>query len=391
MKLLALFLLFLATAPTYGQISSPESRDDMLPHPSDFAWDDERVLVVLLENAEDRIVVARLIRDACDLNVSLSNQQRVDGYLISGHSLYSDNALADARVAFDHLLDLPSLADGIRADAYRMLGQIDFLLRDYTSAEASYESAFDLEVAELQAGRPNGVAIVSPMYAYVTQLLGRESDALDILSTALTLLDGTASEGTNDRVAKILNQASRLAQSLGDAPLAISYITRLEQDHPTYGVDDPMLSIPVDLALRKLNMSGHSLRDLNETSSQAALDILQNPNFLSMPLRFSVGETLANELEKKHKFGGVPAASHLRHMLIADANEVLPSITNTIHSDLITRAKARTVLSEARMQIENSNYTTATSLLQNLLVELPVQYADFRNQAQGFLDTIPAP
>jgi len=388
---LAVIAAFCCSTNAFAQLSGPDLRDKILPHPSEFEWTHERELIVLLDNAADRIQVANLIQDACILNTSLSDGQRIDGYEISGHSLYSDNALTDARVSFSNLLAVPGITNAENSDALRMLGQIDFLSKNYANSESFYSQAFDIEVAELQAGNPHRLVFIAPMYSYVTELQGDEQGALNILTSALAHINSSVESVPPYNMAKMLNQASKLALRTGDNQLSLTLVNSIEQDYPEFLQQDPKLSIPVQIELRKLNLNGHSIENLDEVSALKAMEILENPDYAEMPLRYSIGESLADQLEKQRKLGGIPAASHLRGMLIADANNALPLITDPVHSDLILRAKARTVLSEARMQINQNNHATATALLQDLETELSADYTEFHAQIQLYLTAIPTP
>ena len=393
MKLLryCIVALFLAPSLSFTQLSSPTLRDNTLPDPSSFTWESERELLVLIDQASNRIAVANLIRDAAHLNSSLSQSQKIDGFEISGHSLYSDKSLDNSLLAFQLLLDLPALDSPTRSSTLRMIGQIRYLKGEYDLAYNSYSEAYQLDQTLLLNGEPSSLGLLAPMYAHVTSRLGRAAEATQILDTSILLLESTSIVSQGYFIPKMLEQASNIAELDGNSPLAIMYIDRLINEYPSYGNDDPELSIPVNLRLRKLTLSGENIEILNANTSAFAEEILLDPNHKQMPLRFSIGESFARNLEKKTKFGGPQAASHLRNMLIMDADDILSNLSDPIHINLITKAKARTVIDEANLLILQGSINDAQILLNEIILELSDGYPELTNKAQTMLSVIPAP
>lgn len=315
----AVSLLAFSNAAQAQATSSPATRNITTPKPATPVWETERDLLVLFENAADRIQLARQVMGVClDINASLTTQQRYDGLKIAGHTLWGAGVLSDAATCFSGIISLGMNADA-DADAYRMRAQCYFFDSNYQAAANDYEMCYSISMSIASASGDHDLyQLVTPMLIKAASEAQDYQLALDVADDALantSLLSNIRTEA--------LRAGGEAAVRSGDLVKAQSYLTTLLTEYPSYGLDYPGERVAVELNLIQAN--GHSLEDFTPNGVDALAAVVQNPDYQGLPAWVTAVSIMAGLLDEADE---VAKSNTLRLWavdMVSQANNALPA------------------------------------------------------------------
>ncbi len=273
------------------------------PKPITPVWENERDLIVLFDNSEDRVTLALQVMNlSLDLNNSLTPLQRFDGLSIAGHTLWSSAKYDSVIACFDGVIAL-NISNDATADAARMKAQAHFFKGEYQQATDAYLMCYNIsKQLEAQQGHNNLADLVISMLIQSARRASNYDIAIQFADIALS--DNTL---RTDARQNSLRTGAQAALEIENNERAETYLTALLSEYPTFGMDFPgdRVNVEMDLVLSQ----GHSFDSKDPQAILAISDIVQNEEYFGMPTWAGAVSKLATMLEG---IDDTPRANKLR-------------------------------------------------------------------------------
>lgn len=349
------------------------------PKPKTPTWQNERDLIVLFENSQDRKALALQIMSIClDVNSNLTSQQRHDGLNISGHTLWTEGLLVESATCFNGIISL-NISDDDTADAYRMIGQCHFILGDYVAAKAAYIACHTLS-KQLEAihGYNNLADLVVAMLIRSAYKSGDHTTAIQY--TDLVVSDASIQQ---DTLMHSLRTGSQAALADENTVKAQEYLNTLLNNFPSYGLEYPGDRVNVELDL--LRAQGFSPDSIDPEAVVVLNSIVQNQSYYGLPTWTGAVERLARVLD----FDNDPSRSNKLRIwavdqMTASINNLSPLDPNLLVLTQTGRISQVRLLSSAAHSYERSgDFQSQANVLNRIVTEFPSVDSHITLQAQN--------
>ncbi len=276
-----LLAIGIAAPAAYAQTSSGVvDRQATTPVVPSILWKTSRDLIVLFEDATDRVAIAQQVMDmAGDDTNSLSPQQRFDGFTIAGHTMWVDSEFELAKQCFTSAIALEYNEDST-ADSARMLAQCHLALGDFAAARDSYLMCYNISRSIQQtSGYHDLFGMVAIPLMSTAQQSGDHGLAVAIAGEIVESGDGIA---RYDRVkSNALKIGAMSALEIGSNEVAEQYLTTLLADYPEFGMD--FLGTRVALEMSLLRAQGYSMTEYDPEAVATAMDIVLDEGYYGLP------------------------------------------------------------------------------------------------------------
>lgn len=366
--------LLVCCGTAYGQVSNsgPATRNVTTPKPATPVWETERDLLVLFENASDRVALAQQIATIClNTNSNLSTQQRYDGLSIAGHVLWGEMDLSSAISCFSGIIALNVDPDAT-ADAYRMRAQCNFFNSDYANASNDYSMCYSISKnIESSDGYHDLYKIVSPMLIESAAKAGDDQLVITIAEEAFA----NTVMPSKFRV-EALRSAGSAALGFDDFVNAQRYLSAVLNDYPAYGLGYPGERVSIELELIQAN--GHSLMFYSTESVDALAELIKRPEYQGLPVWVTAVSKMAKLLDQADN---ISEANELRLWAVDQvsvANNNLGTSPSATHKKRIGRLAQLGLLQAAARQYGK---TRQYSSQEQVLLRIVNDFADLDQNA----------
>jgi len=278
-------VLFLLLAPPIFAQTQPtptQLRDMGTPKPATPTWQNQRDLIVLMDNAQDRVALAHQIMSlSLDTNTNLTTQQRYDGLSIAGHTLWSEGLPEDSLTCFNGAIAL-NIDDARTADSARMKAQSLLPLNRFTEAVDAYQLCYTISKNMLNRGEfTDMIPLIMIPYIETAHAAGNTTLALQLVDEVLQDYSTYGDDGNEIR-AITLDDGARTALDAGMNLRAKNNLTTLLNDFPDYGTEFPGDRINLEMDLLKAD--GHTLENSDPQAVQRAMELINDQRFFGMPV-----------------------------------------------------------------------------------------------------------
>lgn len=319
-------------APALAFQPAATDHDQKVVESITLSWESERDLLVMLDEADDRIVLANAIVAASLGNAGLSGRQRYDGLRVAGSSLFHDKQFASAADAFEQAVLHTGMAHekaemtAAAAEAKAAMGHAHA-----GEALAGFVLAADLYLAcDLSSLKPASVESVFRRLVTIAHDQEQYSTALTYANHAITLADaGPLASG--DR-GYFRYTAAFSADKAGDKTRAVRLYDDFVTAHPEYLNSQPILGLMVHARVRRELANGSSWDTPDQTLIDTVMGILRDPAYTLMPARCNYTEKLASSWDRRF---ATDAAAALRSELAKRTYPVLSQLDENDPNDVL--------------------------------------------------------
>lgn len=310
------FLMLTATCLlALGQVHAQPAatdHDQKVAHAITPTWENDRDLLVMLNEAADRVVFARLIVETSLHEPGLSGRQRYDGLRVAGSSLFHDRQFLEAAAALaqaaHHTQDVREKAEvgAASAEALTLAGP-----GHAAAALAAFQAAVDAYLScDLSTLRAAAVESACRRLVHVAMEQDAHTTALTYAGQAVTLAEQGALDIAD--VGYFRYSAAFAADKNVDHAQAVLLYDKFFDAHAGYMNSQPVLGLMVHALVRRELANGSSWRSPDETLITKIMESLRDPAYTRMPARVNYAEKLAAAWDKQH---AADAASALRSEL----------------------------------------------------------------------------
>lgn len=260
-------------------------------------WRSPRELLVMLDEAHDRVAFARSIINTSLTSTELSDEQRYDGLRVAGNSLFHDEQYAEAVSALSSAADF-TIDPAEQAEVVASAAQANMAgLGDRETGLALSRRAADLykrsDPTSLDKMMVDSTFRAVVSLAYDQQEYAVSHDyAIDAIGLSAQLPHGGLNLGYYRYTAAIA------AQKMGDSARAASLFGEFLEHHPTYLNNQPSRGIVPHAKVQKALAEGSSWEKPDERLINTVLEILRNPEYAKMSVRVNFAERLAYAWDK---------------------------------------------------------------------------------------------
>ncbi len=379
---------------SYALIAQPTvfDRDNATPKPETPAWETERDLIVLFEDSDDRVALARLVMSSSlDITHPLTPQQRYDGLSIAGHTLFREGEIQDVIECFSGVIAL-NISDDASADAARMKAQSYFLLGDYAQAVNAYQLADSISrQIEADTGFHDLYRLIITQYLTAAQMDDNFDLVYSLVDEILNNYTKYESNGGNIR-AQVLEIGARSARKEGNNGKAATYLTTLLRDFPDYGVafPGPRAKLQMDL----IEAQGFSFENKDPEAVEAAMNIVMDDRYYGMPIWSYYVDISARLLDENDD---IRDANQLRLWAIEQLDLKLGSLpqndlNTTMYQTAIRQSQSDLIYRTANMYEKTRQNQKATDLYQRIIndfADVTPEYAQYSNRRLIHLQNAP--
>jgi len=384
---LVLATLVISPASAQTEASPAEIRDMGTPKPATPTWENERDLIVLLENAQDRVALAQQVMAiSLTINNTLSPQQRFDGLTIAGHTFWTEAMFDSAISCFDGAIAL-NIDDLRTADSARMKAQSLNGLARYSEAVDAYQLCYAVSHDILSRGEfTNMIGLIMVPYIGTAHAAGDTTLALELVDEVLQ--NYTTYGNGNEIRSMALDEGARTALDANLNQQAELYLTTLLNDYPDFGTEFPGLRVNLEMNLIKAQ--GFTLENQDSVAIAGVMDIIKDDRFFGMPIWAWHISQLTNILDKNDS---IPHANKLRLWAVDKLDEKASSLSagdpNTLVYQMMIQRSQITLLSRLGVMLTDPDDTgTRIAILDRITTEFAEFDPGATQKAQRTLDRL---